>query len=43
MSLSPGGFFFAHQSFYDSTGSKIMGMPGDPPRLGPRPTPPAQP
>jgi hypothetical protein len=37
-----GGFFFAHQSLYDSTGSKIMGMPGDPQRLGPRHTP-AQP
>ena len=38
-----GGFFFAHQSFYNSTGAKIMGLPGDPHRLGPRPTPPTQP
>lgn len=31
-----GGFFFAHQSFYDSKGRRIIGLPGDPDRLGPR-------
>lgn len=31
-----GGFFFAHQSFYDSKGTRIIGLPGDPQRLGPR-------
>jgi hypothetical protein len=32
-----GGFFFSHQSFYDATGRRIIGLPGDPSRLGPRP------
>jgi hypothetical protein len=31
-----GGFFFAHQSFYDAKGRRILGLPGDPQRLGPR-------
>jgi hypothetical protein len=36
--LKPGGgFLFSHQSFYDSNGRRIIGMPGDPRSLGPRP------
>jgi len=31
-----GGFVFAHQSFYDSRGRRVIGLPGDPTRLGPR-------
>lgn len=31
-----GGFFFVHQSFYDAEGKRIIGLPGDPDRLGPR-------
>jgi len=31
-----GGFFFSHQSFYDSRGRRIIGLPGDPQQLGPR-------
>ncbi len=33
---STGGFLFSHQSFYDSQGRKIIGLPGDPQQLGPR-------
>ena len=31
-----GGFFFSHQSFYDSNGQQIVGLPGDPNMLGPK-------
>jgi len=31
-----GGFFFSHQSFYDSNGRQIAGLPGDPNKLGPK-------
>lgn len=31
-----GGFFFSHQSFYDAKGQRIVGLPDDPPKLGPR-------
>jgi hypothetical protein len=31
-----GGFFFAYQSLYDSRGSRVVGLPGDPGRLGRR-------
>ncbi len=31
-----GGYFFSHQSIYDAKGQRIIGLPGDPPRLGPR-------
>src|SRR5262245_8980784 len=30
-----GGFFFSHQSFYDSRGRRIIGLPGDPQQLVP--------
>jgi hypothetical protein len=29
-----GGFFFSHQSFYDSDGKRIIGLTGDPSMLG---------
>ncbi len=31
-----GGFFFSHQSFYSSSGSRIAGLPGDPAVIGPK-------
>lgn len=37
-----GGFFFSHQSFYDSQGRRLFGLPGDPERLGSRKTDPQQ-
>ena len=31
-----GGFFFSHQSFYDLQGIRIIGLPEDPNKLGPK-------
>jgi hypothetical protein len=30
------GFVFSHQTFYDTEGKKIIGLPGDPVTLGPK-------